>query len=136
MGLGPICRPILTITANATQKVSWWKRAICGVHVCVAVSGQAEIETSVFRGCMAGSTVRREREGSANHSARTATAHYFGGLAGMLASLVNVSLLNQNTDYVAVCFVQHPNNIRDGQFVIREEITNGNLALGDLVKSI
>ena len=53
----------------------------------------------------------------------------------MLASLVNVSLLNQNADYVAVCFIQNPNNIGDGQFVIREEIADGHLALGDFVKS-
>ena len=74
--------------------------------------------------------------GSANHSTHAATAHYFGGLAGMLASLENVSLLNQNTDNVAVCFIQHPNNIGDGQFVIREEIADGHLPLGDFVKSI
>jgi hypothetical protein len=57
-------------------------------------------------------------------------------LARMSASLVNVALLNKDTDHLCVCFVQHPNNVRDGKFVISEEITDRDLSLGELVNSI
>lgn len=54
----------------------------------------------------------------------------------MLASLVNVPLPDQDGDYVSVGFIQHPNNVRDGQFVIHEQVANRHLALGILVMRI
>jgi len=63
-----------------------------------------------------------------------ATALDVGGLARVLASLVNASLLDQSTDYVSVRFIQHPNNVGDRQAMICEKITDSQLAFGGRVE--
>ena len=63
-----------------------------------------------------------------------ATALDAGGLPRVFASLMNVSLLDQNTDYVSVRFIQHPNNVGNRQVMICEKITDSHLAFGDRVK--
>ena len=75
-------------------------------------------------------------ESSANDFAHRPTPPNLDWLPGMSASLLNVSLLNENTDHVCVRFVQHPHNVRDGKFVIGEEITDRDLSLCDLVNGI
>jgi hypothetical protein len=52
----------------------------------------------------------------------------------MFTSLMDVSLLNQNTDHVPVGLIEHSNDIGDRQFVIREEIADRHLAFGGLIK--
>jgi hypothetical protein len=63
-----------------------------------------------------------------------ATALDAGALARVLASFMNVSLLDQNTHYVSVRFIQDPNNVGDRQVMICEKITDGHLAFGGRVK--
>jgi len=63
-----------------------------------------------------------------------ATALHAGGLARVLASLKNISLLDQNIDDVSVRFIQHPDNVGDRQVMIREKIADRHLAFGDRVK--
>jgi len=63
-----------------------------------------------------------------------ATALDAGGLPRVFASLKNVSLLDQNSDYVSVRFIQHPNNVGNRQVMICEKITDGHVAFGDRVK--
>ena len=79
-------------------------------------------------------TAGPEREGSANQPGHMATALNAGGLPRVFASLMNVSLLDQNTDYVSVRFIQHSNNVGNRQVMICEEITDGHLAFGNRVR--
>ena len=47
---------------------------------------------------------------------------------------MNVSLLDQNADYMAVRFIQDPNNVEDRQLMIYEKITDGYLAFCNRIK--